>query len=345
MGVNGRSRRAFLKDSFSIGVGAAAMAACGPASEQPKEPAAAEPLFRISLAQWSLHRAFYGGDPGETIGWDRFEQVLHTEDYRSVIMAGDVDPLDFPVIARRDFGLEGVEYTNTMYFDKARDQGYLAELKKRADDNGVRNVLIMCDAEGELGDPAELSRLKAVENHFKWVDAAKFLGCHSIRVNASSDSSLPADEQQRLAADGVRRLCEYADPLGIDIILENHGGLSSDAMWLGGVIRLADHPRAGTLPDFGNFLIEEGREYDRYQGVGELMPFAKGVSAKTYDFDESGNETSIDFMRMMTVVLDAGYRGFVGIEYEGTRLSEPEGIRASKSLLERIRAELAPRYA
>jgi len=341
----GKSRREFLRDSFAVGVGVATMVSCSTGEKPPAPPSPNEPLFRISLAQWSLHRAFYGGDPGETMGWDKFNEALHSGDYRSVVMAGDLDPLDFPVIAKRDYGIEGVEYVNTMYFDKAKDRSYLAELKKRADDNGVRSVLIMCDSEGELGDPDETSRLQAVENHFKWVDAAEFLGCHAIRVNASSDAGLSPEEQQRLAADGLRRLCEYADPHGIDIVVENHGGLSSDASWLAGMIRLTDHPRAGTLPDFGNFLIEAGREYDRYKGVAELMPFARGVSAKSYDFDDAGDETTIDYRRMMKIVLDAGYHGFVGIEYEGTRLSEPDGIRATRDLLQRIRDELAPDYA
>ena len=104
---------------------------------------------------------------------------------------------------------------------------------------------------------------------------------------------------------------------------------------------MVDHPRCGTLPDFGNFRITREEEYDRYQGVKELMTYAKGVSAKSHDFDEQGNETRTDYARMMKIVLDAGYRGYVGIEYEGNRLSEPEGIKATKVLLERVREDLA----
>jgi sugar phosphate isomerase/epimerase len=211
-------------------------------------------------------------------------------------------------------------------------------MKSRADEEGVRSLIIMCDAEGRLGDPDEAARTTSVENHYKWVEAAKFLGCHSIRVNAASEGSW--DEQMELAADGLRRLAEFGDDHGIDVIVENHGGLSSNAEWLTGVIEKVGHPRAGTLPDFGNFRISDTEKYDNYQGVTELMPYAKAVSAKSYDFDENGNETELDYRRLLDIVHRAGYRGYVGIEYEGDRLSEPDGIRATKALLERVRGEI-----
>ena len=206
-------------------------------------------------------------------------------------------------------------------------------MKHRADDLCVASVLIMIDGEGHLGDPDEAKRRQAVENHFKWVEAAKFLGCHSIRVNAHSEGSY--EEQLDRAADGLRRLSEFGEKHEIGVIVENHGGLSSNGKWLVGVIKKVDNKWCGTLPDFGNF-----QDYDRYQGVEEMMPYAKAVSAKTHDFDEKGNETHTDYRRMMQIVLDAGYDGYVGIEYEGGKLSEPEGIRASKKLLERVREEL-----
>jgi sugar phosphate isomerase/epimerase len=193
----------------------------------------------------------------------------------------------------------------------------------------------MCDGEGALGDPDEAKRKEAVENHYKWVEAAKFLGCHSIRVNAHSEGS--REEQAKLATDGLRQLAEYAAPKKIGVIVENHGGLSSDGEWLSGVIKAVDLPNCGTLPDFGNFY-----EYDRYQGVKDMMPFAKGVSAKSYAFDDEGNETKIDFRKMMKIVLDAGYHGYVGIEWEGEHPEdEKEGVLATKRLLERIREDLA----
>ena len=290
------SRRAFLASS------ALAATAWLPHSAR----AADGPLFRISLAEWSLHRT---------------------------IFAGELDHLDFPRVAKHDYGIEAVEYVNQFFKDKAKDTVYLAELAKRAADEGVTNVLIMCDGLGNLGDPDDLARKKAIENHFPWVEAAKRLGCHAVRVNASSAGTFA--EQQKLAADGLSRLAEYATQMEMSVIVENHGGLSSNGQWLAGVMRLVDRPNCGTLPDFGNF-----HDYDRYRGMEELMPFAKGVSAKSYEFDEAGNEVRTDFARMLRLMIAAGYRGWVGIEYEGTTLGEPEGIRATKRLLERLRNEL-----
>ncbi len=276
---------------------------------------AQEPLFKISLAEWSLHRA---------------------------LNAGELDNLDFPVVTRVDYGLDAVEYVNSFFKDKASDSAYLRELKGRADGNGVSSLLIMCDGEGALGDPDDAARTTAVENHYRWVEAAKYLGCHSIRVNARSEGT--PEVQRELAADGLRRLTEFAAQREINVIVENHGGISSNGSWLSSVMRAVDHPRCGTLPDFGNFQVEPGVWYDRYQGVAELMPFAKAVSAKSHDFDDQGNEIHTDYLRMLRIVLEAGYRGYVGIEYEGSSVSEPEGIRATKRLLERVRDELAEEH-
>ena len=265
-----------------------------------------KPVFEISLAQWSWHRRLFGeAEPR-------------------------LDNLDFAQEAH-DCGFRAVEYVNQFFKDKANDTAYLAEMKRRADDFGVRSLLIMCDDEGALGDPDSRRRSQAVQNHHKWVRAAKYLGCHSIRVNAYSEGS--DDEQLRLAADGLRRLSEYAADYKINVIVENHWGPSSDGKWLAGVIKRVNLPNCGTLPDFGNFPPE----IDPYEAVEMLMPYAKGVSAKSYDFDEKGDETKIDYCRMMKIVLDAGYKGFVGIEYEGERLSETDGILATKKLLEKIR--------
>ena len=293
------------------------------------------PLFKISLAEWSFHKSIFKVKPAE-MGWDIFSQKLST-DYRS-LLGGKLDHLDFAKTARREFGIDGVEYVNTFFFDRARDKDYLREMKTRADGEGVVSLLIMCDAEGNLGDPDEIERRKAVENHHKWVEAAAFLGCHSIRVNARSEGSY--DEQMKLAADGLSRLTEFGDLYDINVTVENHGGLSSNGQWLIGVMKMVDHPRCGTLPDFGNFLIRDNEWYDRYKGVEELMPYAKAVSAKSHAFDADGNETSTDYFRMMKIVLDSGYHGYVGIEYEGEEKSEMEGIRATKNLLERVRDEL-----
>lgn len=279
--------------------------------------------FKISLAQWSLNRHFFGRGGGEKM-----------------------DPLDFAVIAKNRCGIDAVEYVNQFYFDAVRKPGYLAELKKRADGEGVNSLLIMCDREGNLGDPDTKKRITAVRNHIKWLEWAAELGCHSIRVNAASDRNLTYREQQDLAVDGLHRLCELGDTYGLNVIVENHGGLSSHGRWLREVMERVDHPRVGTLPDFGNFYIQRGGgdtiplEYDRYLGTHELMPFAKGVSAKAHEFDEQGNELRTDFERMMRVVYEADFRGYVGIEFEGPSDSF-EGIEKTKQLLLRVSKGLA----
>lgn len=270
-----------------------------------------EPAFKVSLAEWSLHRTI-------------FDKKL--------------DNLDFAKTAKQEFGIDAIEYVNQFFKDKGNDSKYLADLKTRASDQGVKTLLIMIDGEGKLGDPDEQKRKQAVENHYKWVEAAKFLGCHSIRVNAASDGSY--DEQIKLAADGLQSLTEFGAKHKINVLVENHGGLSSNGKWLSSVIQRVGLTNCGTLPDFGNFNIDSSTTYDRYQGVRELMPFAKAVSAKSHEFDKDGNETQTDYFKMMKIVLDAEYRGYVGIEFEGKNLDEYEGIRATKRLLDRVRESL-----
>ena len=263
-----------------------------------------EPPFKISLAQWSFHKA---------------------------LQAKQLDHLDFARTAR-EFDIAAIEYVNTFFKDKATDAAYLKEMNRRARDHGVFQHLIMCDGEGRLGDPDPTAREQAVQNHHKWADAAKTLGCLTIRVNLDSEG--PLDEQQKLCADGLRELTEYGASLDLNVIVENHGGPSSHGDWLVGVMTLVAHPRCGTLPDFGNF-----DDYDRYRGVAEMMPYAKAVSAKSYDFDERGDETKLDYRRLMKIVTGAGYHSWMGIEYEGDRLSEREGVAKTKALLLRIMAE------
>lgn len=301
------SRRDFLKNAAAVAGGLAVAPLA--LAEDPKAA-----VFKISLAQWSLHRAFFGQKGVEKL-----------------------DPLRFAVIAKKDYGIGAVEYVNQFYAAKKKDDAYLKDLKKVADDNGVVSVLIMCDGEGALGDPDEKKRQKAVENHYRWAEWAKFLGCHSIRVNAQTGGNSSREEKAKMAADGLRKLSEFTSKMGINTIVENHGGLSSDGAWLAGVMKLVGSKFCGTLPDFGNF-----GSYDRYKGVDELMPFAKGVSAKTHDFDARGEETHTDYHKMMSLVVKKhNYHGFVGIEYEGGKTSEPDGIRATKKLLEVVRGELA----
>ncbi len=286
----------------------------GGSSEQ-----AASLFFDISLAQWSLNKAFFGRGGAEKR-----------------------DPMDFPTIAKNEFGINAIEYVNQFYM--GMDGGFVQELKKRCDDAGVQSLLIMCDREGNLGDLDEAARIQAVENHYKWVDAAKELGCHSIRVNAAGQGT--ADEVKAAAIDGLGRLTEYGEQNSINVIVENHGGYSSDGQWLSSVISQVGSNYCGTLPDFGNFCMEYGEngcanEYDRYKGMEELMPYAKGVSAKANAFDADGNETRTDFTRMLQIVKDAGFKGYIGIEYEGSELSEADGIMATKALLEKVGKAMA----
>lgn len=310
---------------MALGMGLLGFGACADTPKRGMAGTAAaggELFFKISLAQWSLNKTLF---------------------------AGDLDNLDFAAKARKDFGIEAVEYVNAFFKDKATDAAYLAEMNKRAADNGVQNLLIMVDGEGGLGVIDSAERQKAVENHYKWVDAAKVLGCHSIRVNAFGVGA--AEEVAKAAVDGLVKLAEYGTGVGINVLVENHGGYSSNGQWLSGVMAQINMPNCGTLPDFGNFCVRrtDGTEwggecaehYDRYKGVTELMPFAKAVSAKSHDFDEQGTETNTDYLRMMQIVKEAGYRGFVGIEYEGQGLSEDEGIRATKNLLEKVGAALS----
>lgn len=325
-----KTRRTFLKKSgvAALGLGALGLNACTPKKKieatkptMPEKPMTNNKLFfQLSLAQWSLHKAL-------------FEKKM--------------DNLDFAAKAKK-LGFEGIEYVNQFFTEKVNDKGYLNDMKKRADENGVKSLIIMVDGEGGLAELEDKVRNQAVENHYKWVNAAKYLGCHSIRVNAFGKGS--AADVQKAAIQGLGKLAEYAKPLGMNVIVENHGGYSSDGNWLSTVMREIQMVNCGTLPDFGNFCLKrEGgvqwgapclEEYDKYQGVQDLMPFAKAVSAKSYEFDAVGNETTIDYKRMLKIVKKFNYKGFIGVEYEGSNLSEEDGIIATRKLLEKAGKEI-----
>lgn len=294
-------------------------AAAGSALISPSLFSAARPAmkFEISLAEWSLHKSLF---------------------------AKKIDNLDFPGIARKTYGIGVVEYVNAFFKDKAEDTKYLNELLKRCSDNDIKNHLIMIDSEGELANTDNSVRQKSVENHYKWVHAAKHLGCATIRVNAFGKGGRAAIQQA--AIEGLGALGEYASKENINVVVENHGGYSSNGQWMADIMKSVNLPNVGMLPDFGNFCMRregggewEGKcieEYDKYKGVQELMPYAKGVSAKTFDFDNSGNCVETDYPRMMKIIQDSGFKGYFGIEYEGERLSEDEGIKKTKALLQRF---------
>lgn len=305
------NRRTFTKQLLGLSAGALLPTSSILNWANPEEEDSKKLFFKISLAEWSLHKALF---------------------------AKKMTNLDFPLMAKKDFGIDIVEYVNQFFKDKAQDQAYLKDLLMRCKDIGVKNHLIMIDGEGPLAAPDKAARDKAVDNHKKWVDAAKFLGCITIRVNLQGSGE--ETEVQRAGTEGLRSLCEYAAQANINVIVENHGGYTSNGKWLAKAIADVQMKNCGILGDFGNFCIKRTKdgcenEYDRYQGMTEFMPYMKAVSAKSYDFDEQGNCIETDYQRMLKIVKEAKFKGIIGIEYEGSKISEEEGIRKTKALLEK----------
>jgi sugar phosphate isomerase/epimerase len=301
--MENRDRRSFIKNIGMLG------AAAGLSSMLPFDvlAGAKKEFFKISLAEWSFHKALFGGK---------------------------MTNLEFPMRAKKEFGINIVEYVSPFFNKKESDAAYLKDLLTITKNEGIQNHLIMVDGEGELGDLDAAKRTKAIENHYKWVDAAKTLGCLTVRVNAAGNGS--EQDVKTAVVDGLGRLTEHAKKSNINIIVENHGGYSSDGKWLSDVMKQVNSPFCGTLPDFGNFKISDEKQYDMYQGVKDLMPFAKGISAKTFKFDKDGNEPDIDYTKMFKIIHDAKFSGIVGIEWEGDGFSEEEGIKKTKALLEKV---------
>jgi hypothetical protein len=272
---------------------------------------------KISLAQWSLHRA---------------------------LEKGEIRADNFANIAKNTYGINALEYVNQFYVDQAANEKFWNKMKTKAHDEGVKSLLIMVDNEGELGNPNSIKRKKAVENHYKWINAAKLLGCHSIRVNAFGQADL--ETLKSALTDGLGNLAAYGEKVGINVLIENHGLHTSDGAFIVDIIKQVDNSYLGTLPDFGNWCLNKEwgstqnnqctNVYDRYKGVEEFLPYAKGVSAKSYAFDAEGNETIINYARLLKTVKDSGFKGYIGIEYEGEKLSEPNGIKATKALIEKV---------
>jgi sugar phosphate isomerase/epimerase len=278
--------------------------------------------IEISLAEWSLHRT---------------------------IRAGKIDHLDFPSVAKKDYNISAVEYVNGLFggtkmdFKEAgKNSTYLNELLKRSKDAGVFNHLLMVDDEGSLAIPDEKERLQAVDDHKKWIEAAKLLGCLTVRVNLHGDGS--PDAKKTASIDSLSRLGDFAKSMNLNIVVENHGHESSNGVWIADVMKQVNRTNVGTLPDFGYFCLSEDwgttqgeckDYYDRYKGVKEMIPFAKGVSAKTYDFDSNGEQPKMDYKRLIEIVKGSGFKGYIGVEFEGDTQSEEEGIRKTKLLLEK----------
>lgn len=311
------SRRVFLQKSIKV-AGGLMLTGILPSFQFDSEANAIP--FKISLAQWSLHRS------------------LQTRSIRN---------LDFPEIAHKKFGINAVEYVNQFFMDKARDHAYLRILKRRCEDNNVKSLLIMVDNEGELASAEKSQQKKAIENHLKWIEAASYLDCHSIRVNLHGGNN--AQTWKETSVESLGKLSEIGAKQKINILVENHGHFSSNGKLVTDVIKQVNNPFCGTLPDFGNFCLQREKadlwdspcieNYDRYKGVEEMLPFAKGISAKSFHFDDEGYENSIDYKQMFKLIKKSGFNGYIGIEYEGDKLSEEEGILKTKALLERLRKE------
>ena len=308
-------RRIFLRNSL-LSAGALAI--------DPLSFSSAAPKLKISLAEWSLHRA---------------------------LQAKQLNHLDFPITAKKIYGIDAVEYVsgffgldrNMTQQEAGKNTAYLKELLQRSKDAGVYNNLIMVDQEGPLAIPDDTIRLKAVDDHKKWVDAASLLGCTIVRVNLQGEGDRAA--KKTAAVDSLSRLGEYAGSQHINVVVENHGGDSSRADWLVSIMQQVGRKNVGTLPDFGNFCIGQAwgstqgncpEAYDTYTGVAELLPFAKGVSAKTYDFDANGNQPKMDYQKLIGLVKKSGFNGYIGIEYEGENQPEDEGIKRTKALLNKL---------
>jgi sugar phosphate isomerase/epimerase len=328
-----KNRRAFLT-TLSMGVAGAGLAASFPSwlvknTRPPVLP------FKLALSQFSLASQF----------WTK-----------------QLDPLDFPAKTMKTFGIPGLDYCSMFFADKAKDSVFLNELKKRATDSGCHNLRIMIDAEGVLGDLNKDERKKAVENHYKWIDAAATLGCEMIRVNVEGEGD--PKEVAKAAEESLKTLIEYGRKSNIDVIVENHIGISCNGAWLASVMKNMNSPHCGTLADFGNFCVNRTKpptndiagwmqtkcleEYDRYKGIEELMPYAKGIHAKTHVFDADGNDTETDFSKMFHIIKQSGFNGWVSIEYEGgllkmygkdsKYLDDDAGVLATKKLVEKVAA-------
>lgn len=277
---------------------------------------------KISLAQWSLNRAFF---------------------------AKTLDPISFASIAKNEYGISAIEYVNQFYTDTASDEKFWTEMATRASDVGVQSLIMMVDEEEKLGDTNAKKRKKAVEDHYKWVNAAKILGCHSIRVNAFGDGDL--DALKVSLTDGLAQLTEYAAQEKINVIIENHGLHTSNADFIVDIIKEVNSPFLGTLPDFGNWCLnaEWGstettknctNSYSPHEGLSIFLPYAKGVSAKAYAFDTEGYDTIIDYPKLLQLVKDSDFDGYIGIEFEGENMEESEGIKTTKALIEKVWKQL-----
>ena len=278
------------------------------------------PEIKFSLAQWSYNRELFDGK-------------MNTFDF---------------IKEAKSLGFDGVEYVNQFFKEKVDDFEYLDSLKQISSASGITNVMIMIDREGDLGDSDEGKRKDAVDNHKKWVDAAAYIDCNFIRVNAHGDGT--AEEMKNACSESIIRLADYAANKDIHILIENHGGFSSDASWLLALLDQINHKNVSLLADFDNWCIEREdgklwgspciKEYDRQKGMRELLPHSKGISIKSFDFDKDGYESKMDYPALFKIMKQSKYNDFFAIEYEGHNLDSRTGVQKTKALADKMIDEL-----
>ena len=300
-----------------------------------------EKLFTISLSQWGFHRAIFGNAQDD---YEKFIQTLHTNP--DAVLLGDMDPRDI-VVRARELGVGVVDLVNILWFGHGNDRPWLRDFKTLAANEGVEFGVLMCDETGKLGATERADRSDSVAKHAEWMETAVELGCPFIRVNPYGDGNYL--EQCQRCSESLHRLGEMSASFGLEILVENHGHPGGNGAWMAMLMQMTGHPRVGIYADFDNFfmggwgLVPE-RRYDRLQGMLDLAPYTKAVSAKSHDFGDDGKETKIDFNQCLRTVLDKGFRGLVCAEFEGSRLSETEGARLTVELLRREREALSKRY-
>lgn len=283
------TRRGFIGKSLAIGAGSLA----------------APSLLKMQTAQAAPKSAWIGKNDISLAQWALVDEVR----------SGKWKTLDFPRIAREDFGLNGIEFVNTLF--EVPIANYLNQLKRNANDHGVKMVLIMVDAEGETCTPLKEERKQTVINHRKWIDIAQYLGCHAIRTNCIGAKDIDKAEALKWSTETYHMMLEYAVPAGISILIENHGGVSNDADWMVSLMKEVNNKYFGVLPDWR----EPGSQFDNVGFLEKTLPYAGGMSFRNQPTDALTE-------KMIKMTHDKGFRGWYGIESSGR-----ENIKKSKELL------------
>ena len=288
--MNEISRRSFIEKTMVMGAaGLVTPSALGSAVSSPTPRMIKDD---ISLAQWALV---------------------------DEVKSGKWKTLDFPSVARKDFGLNGIEFVNTLF--EVPTEGYLRRLKKNAEDNNVTMVLIMVDDEGDGCSTTKEERKQFDINHRKWIDIAHFLGCTAIRTNCRGPKNISKDEALKHSVETYQMLLEYAAPAKISVLIENHGGVSNDADWMVSLIKEVNSLYFGSYPDWR----QPSADFDNIDYLVKMLPFAGGMSYRNQPTEELT-------AKMINISKDGGYRGWYGIESSG-RDAIKKGIELLKKYL------------